>query len=196
MGYDQAGFQVTGVDKYPQPKYPFKFIQADAFEVLGNRKFIEQFAAIHASPVCKGYSTTKSVWGREYPDDIASLRAILIEIGKPYSIENVKGAPLLNYVLLCGTMFGLNITRHRLFECYPQILFPPASCGHRKRTVAMGRRPDREKEYPSVVGHFTDVEFAQEVMGIDWLGQKELSQAIPPAYTKWIGEQIISNIPH
>jgi len=194
MGYLQAGFDVIGVDKDPQPKYPFEFIQADAFEILGDREFVSQFRAIHASPVCKGYSTTKSVWGREYPDDISSLRIILTKIGKPYIIENVKGAPLLNYVELCGTMFGLNITRHRRFECSPQILFPPFSCSHEKSTVALGRRPDRKRQYPSVVGHFTDVEFAQKCMGIDWMGQKELSQAIPPAYTKWIGEQIRSHI--
>lgn len=191
-GYYLAGFDVTGIDIDPQPKYPLTFIQADALEVLRDIEYCRQFDLIHASPVCKRYSTITKTAGtsEDHPDDIEEVRDLLQEIGKPYVIENVPGAPLRNYVELCGTMFGLNVIRHRCFECWPEVWFPPFTCNHQKRVVAHGRRPNRGKHYAAVTGHFSDVVFAQESMGVNWLGQKELSQAIPPAYTKWIGQQM------
>lgn len=198
QGYFLAGYDVTGVDIDQQPKYPrqLQFIQTDALGVLRDINYCRQFDLIHASPVCKRYSTITKTAGtsEDHPDDIAEVRELLQEISKPYVIENVPGAPLRNYVELCGTMFGLNVIRHRWFECWPEVWFPPFTCNHQKTVVAHGRRPDREKHYAAVTGHFSDVEFAQESMGVDWLGQKELSQAIPPAYTSWIGEQMKKHI--
>lgn len=194
MGYHRAGFDVVGVDIEPQPKYPFEFYQGDALEFC--RKYGKDFDVIHASPVCKGYSiiTRSAGTSENYPDQVPETREVLISTGKCYVIENVPGAPLKNYVVLCGTMFGLNVIRHRLFECNPGIYFSPACCNHHKRVVKHGRRPDREKHFAAVTGHFTDTEFGRAAMGIDWMVQKELSQAIPPAYTKWIGEQILPNV--
>ena len=195
MGYSRAGYEVTGVDKYPMPNYPFAFIQADALDVLDDLEFCRGFDLIHASPVCKKYSAITKTAGTQsaHDDDIEAVRKKLLIIGKPYVIENVPGAPLKNYVILCGTMFGLGVVRHRLFECNPEIYFPPALCNHHKKVVKHGRRPSREKHFAAVTGHFSDVAFAQEAMGIDWMGQSGLSQSIPPAYTEWIGRQMLSN---
>lgn len=191
MGYHRAGYEVTGVDIEPQPKYPFKFIQADAIAYLS--EFGHLYDVIHASPVCKRYSSiTKTAGTSEtHPDQIAELRALLIGIGKPYVIENVEGAPLFNPLMLCGTMFGLNVIRHRLFETSPAIWFAPFSCNHSKKVVKHGRKPNRDKHYAAVTGHFSDVKFAGESMGINWMGQNELSQAIPPAYTEFIGKCLL-----
>ena len=193
-GYYDAGCEVVGVDNQPQPRYPFPFVRADAlcYAILYGRKF----DLIHASPVCKRYSSITKTAGTQlnYRDSIGITRKVLKWLGVPYVIENVPGAPLINPLMLSGTMFGLNVIRHRLFECNPPILFAPASCQHIKPVVKHGRKPDRKKHYAAVTGHFSDVEFAQESMGIDWLGQKELAQAIPPAYTRWIVKQIISMI--
>ncbi len=191
MGYNNAGFDVTGVDHEPQPKYPFAFIHGDALEYLALHG--HEYDLIHASPPCQAYSTiTKTAKTEDkHPDLIFPVRDLLKLIGKPYVIENVPGAPLENPLMLCGTMFGLNVVRHRIFETNPVIWFPPQQCNHIKGVVKHGRRPDRTKHYAAVTGHFSDVAFAQKSMGIDWLGQKKLAQAIPPAYTEWIGNQLI-----
>lgn len=191
MGYYQAGFEVVGVDNEPQKNYPFDFIQGDAFEYLAAHW--QEFDLIHASPKCQKWSTiTKTGTKKEYPDQVAPIREMLIATGKPYVIENVERAPLFNAITLCGTMFGLNIIRHRKFETNPRIDFAPAACCHHKRVVKHGRPPDHDKHFAAATGHFSDVEFVGKSMGIDWMGQAELAQAIPPAYTRWIGGQIIN----
>jgi len=189
MGYSLAGFDVTGVDCAPQKRYPFAFIQADALEYIAAHG--HEYDAIHASPVCKGYSTLSALWpGRDYPDQVASVRALLQGTGKPYVIENVLGAPLQNPTELCGLMFGLRLYRHRRFETsFPLalLLHPP----HHARVTKAGR-PIGEGQIMTVVGHFSGVSHAQAAMGINWMSRAELSQAIPPAYTKWIGEQLLA----
>ena len=188
MGYSQAGFDVVGVDIKPQPRYPFQFVLSDALDYLA--KHGEEYDAIHASPPCQKWSTiTKCGGNNEHPDLVGPVRELLKEIGKPWVIENVPGAPLRSPLMLCGTMFGLNVIRHRNFET-SHLVKPPCECSHTKRVIKHGRRPDRTKHYAAVTGHFSDVAFAQVSMGIDWLGQKELAQAIPPAYTKYIGETL------
>lgn len=195
-GYARAGFDVTGVDIKFQDKYPYRFIQADAIDFL--IKNWRDFDAIHASPVCKRYSSITKTAGtqNEHPDQIEELRNILRTIGKYYVIENVPEAPLVNPFMLCGTMFGLNILRHRHFEVNWEIDINPFEmrCQHMKRVVKHGRRPNRERHYAAATGNFSDVPFVQKSMGISWLGQKELSQAIPPAYTEFIGKNLFKAI--
>lgn len=191
-GYVDAGFKVVGVDNKCQKNYPYEFIQADALEYV--RECGHEYDVIHASPPCQAY-TSIAVWkDREYPDMIAEVRESLKATGKPYIIENVPGAPLINPIMLCGTMFGLNVIRHRLFECNPEIWFPPAICNHHRQVVKHGRPPEHGKHFAAVTGHFSDVEYAKESMGINWMGQHELAQAIPPAYTKFIGEHLKKNL--
>jgi DNA (cytosine-5)-methyltransferase 1 len=187
-GYHDAGFQVVGIDIVPQPKYPFEFIQGDALDFA--RQYGPEFDAIHASPPCKGFSSITRTAGTQdkHPRMIAATREVLQSIERPYVIENVPGArrELINPLMLCGTMFGLLVIRHRYFECNPPIWWAPATCRHDRRVAKHGR-PPKENEYAGVSGHFSNVSFAQEAMGIDWLGQKELALAIPPAYTYYIG---------
>lgn len=191
-GYADAGFEVVGVDINPQPRYPFEFHQGDALEYL--RLHGHEFDAIHASPPCQAYTKARKLQGNSHVELIEPVRELLIALGKPYCIENVPGAPLRNPITLCGTMFGLNTIRHRLFECNPVCWFPPMGCHHTRPNAKMGRKPNREKEYIQVVGHFSDVPFAREAMQMPWASQYGLAQAIPPAFTRFIGQHLLNNI--
>jgi DNA (cytosine-5)-methyltransferase 1 len=192
-GYDEAGCEVFGVDNKPQPKYPYRMAVADAlmYAVLFGRNY----DLIHASPPCQGYSSITPDKGK-HKTMIPITRKILRWIGKPYIIENVPGArkELVNPIMLCGTMFDLKVVRHRYFECNPTIWFAPRSCSHYRKVVKHGRLPDRDRHYAALTGHFSDVEFGQIASGIDWLGQKELSQAIPPAFTNWLVTEMLKVI--
>ena len=189
MGYYLAGFRVVGIDLLPQKHYPFEFIQADALTL--DIEFMRSFDAIHASPPCQKYSMAAQQWrcsGKEYVDLVESTRNKLKEAGRPYVIENVPGAPLINPIMLNGTFFGLKVNRRRIFELsfdFPFILIPKDPPGHSK----MGR-PITERNMITPVGHFSNVPYAKIQMGIDWMTQAELAQAIPPAYTEFIGLQL------
>jgi DNA (cytosine-5)-methyltransferase 1 len=186
-----AGFHVTGVDIAKQPRYCGDvFVQADALEYVA--KHGHEFDAIHASPPCQGYSKARNLRGNDHPMLVEDVRALLVATGKPYIIENVQGAPLRNATLLVGSMFGLRTMRPRLFECsfpVPFLLAPPAEARHAK----MGRRP-QPGEYVHVVGHMSDVPYCRQAMGIDWMVQGELAQAIPPAYAEWIGGHLMQHL--
>jgi len=191
MGYKRAGFDdITGVDIASQPNYPFEFVLGDALEYVTEHG--AEFDVIHASPPCQAYSMAGQQWraeGREYPDLVAETRRLLIETGKPYVIENVPGAPLINPTVLNGAYFGKNLRRTRWFETsfvIPFFLLPKEGPSRFK----MGRKP-RASDPVVPVGHFSGVDRAKQVMEIDWMTQGELAQAIPPAYTEFIGRQII-----
>jgi DNA (cytosine-5)-methyltransferase 1 len=192
MGYHRAGFEVVGVDIRPQPHYPFEFHQADAMTYS-----LDGFDAIHASPPCQRYSVATVFHpGRQaqHPDLVDPVRDLLDATGLPYAIENVMGAPLRNPVMLCGTMFnGLRVYRHRNFECSPPIYWPPYHNAHLFRPTEVGRRV-AEHGWMTVAGHFSDVKAAGVAMGIDWMSRGELAEAIPPAYTEWIGRQLLAAI--
>lgn len=203
MGYHLAGFEVVGVDIEPQPHYPFEFIQADALGFIARHG--KEFDVIHASPPCQAYSVTAPLSNGNHPDLVESTRQVLLSTGKPYIIENVPGAPLINPVMLCGTMFGLRVIRHRLFETSPVIWFPPAQCqhigrvapvfgGNLKRCGVLGRSRLDDFEYISVAGKSFIKSDAQLAMGIDWMTSAEMAQAIPPAYTKWLGERLLEKL--
>jgi DNA (cytosine-5)-methyltransferase 1 len=213
-GYQEAGFYVVGCDIKPQPRYVGDaFIQADALEVMGDllsgRNLVSSdagawqqndFAAFHASPPCQGYSQMKRVTGKEYPMLIEDARDAFQATNKPYVIENVIGAPLDNPIMLCGSMFGLRVYRHRLFEINPFLLMPP-HVPHRDKTPSAGRGLS-PKGFICVVGNgglknsngMSYTAYARKAMGIDWMTRDELSQAIPPAYTRYIGEQLMRTI--
>ena len=191
MGYHRAGFEVEGVDIKPQPHYPFKFYQADALEFpLGG------YDAYHASPECKKWSVASRIHGGEYPDQVTPIRQRLIEIGKPYVIENVGAAPLKNPYMLCGTMFGLKVRRHRYFECSFDIYFFPACCACKGKDGYTNSRSGfsafkNGAKLITVGGHNFAVDDARLAMGIYWTNQLGLSQAIPPAYTEYIGKYLM-----
>ena len=187
MGYAKAGFDVVGVDINPQPRYPFEFHQADAmaFDLSG-------FDAIHASPPCQAYTV---LGGREdlshYPDLVDAVRDRLQASGKPWIIENVPGAPLRDPITLCGAMFGLRSYRHRLFESSVPLTAPP----HPRHAVRVNRRGENRRQHWDSGGFITitgdvGVYCGPEAMGVDWMSGNELSQAIPPAYTEFLGWQL------
>lgn len=217
MGYSRAGFEVVGVDIKPQPRYPFEFHQADALEFLcqyapgGSTGPVQPapfgkapFAAVHASPPCQAFSQMR--WptvmnGRnrvpkiEHPDLLTPTRALLAQCGLPYAIENVVGAPGPWSVLLCGTMFGLEIRRHRYFQTsFPSTLTLACSCRNgtvdgrlvavRHGSVLPGcTKPPRSSQSAG-----------RAAMGVEWMTIKEAGQAIPPAYTEWIGRQLLAHL--
>lgn len=191
-GFEQSGFEVTGVDIEPQPRHRGNFIQADALEYVS--KFGHLYDYIHASPPCQSYSKASMqhrLKGKEYPDLVAPTRDLLLKIGKPFSIENVPGAPLINAQILCGAMFGLPTYRHRLFETNWGFKAPDHP-EHVVKNQKMGRkpRPDMMIQY---VGNFSGVNYVREFTGCFWMDQKGLAQSIPPQYTKYIGLQFIDN---
>lgn len=192
-GFEQAGFDVTGIDLYPQPRYKGNFIQADAIEYLLEYGHLYDF--IHASPPCQEYTqATKQfrMLGKTYPTLVEATRAAFIKVGRPCSMENVVGSPLINPILLCGTMFGLPTYRHRLFETSFPIQAPIHPI-HLAKNAKMGRRV-KEGEFIQYVGHFSGVKMVQDFTGLHWLGQNELRESIPPQYTKWLGEYVIKNV--
>lgn len=211
VGYHRAGFtDITGVDIRPMPRYPFRFIQADALEFLSSVQPGE-YDLIHCSPPCQGYSQLRHLpWlkDKEYPLLIAPVRELLQGIGAPWVIENAPTSPLSG-IILCGQMFGLPIYRHRRFEC-SHVLFSPEHPRH-PEVIGHGRRlNDRKKKgtlnagsgkgawgrSPIVTvagGQFRKAE-GERAMGIDWMLKPELAQAIPPAYTEWIGRQMLAQI--
>lgn len=219
MGYYRAGFDVAGVDIKPMPRYPFEFHQGDALEYC--REHGAEFDAIHASPPCQEYSTMRrGLWkDRKHPDLIADIRKLLIETGRPFVIENVENARkhLINPIMLCGTMFNLGtkdgnqLRRHRYFEIsFGWFLVPTCQHNGYSAVPVYGggqngdyHNPPRKPKTIGVWGHTGgasvrdgviqfNTEARKEAMGIDWMTGDELSEAIPPAYTKFIGAYLLS----
>lgn len=193
-GLQQAGFHVTGVDIRPQPRYcGDEFHQADALTFP-----LDGFDFVWASPVCKGYTRARRIHGHKdwYPSgQIETLRGRFKDHMRrhnrllPYVIENVVGAPLLCPFMLCGTMFGLRVYRHRHFEA--SFLMPKIAHYPHKGTTNSHRGMGKGGEYVCVAGHNFLMSEAKAAMGIDWMAQSEISQAIPPAYAEFIGRQVM-----
>lgn len=201
MGYHRAGFEVVGVDNKPQPHYPFEFHLADALEFP-----LDGYDAYHASPPCQKWSgladVTKHHTGKfpNHPDLIVPTRERLVATGKPYVIENVtKCKPLKTMIILCGASMGLrNIQRHRHFESNVMMFQP--KCSHSKEAEILGvygklngREIFRRKEYRTTHAA-KNLEHARQLLGIDWMEDGEIQEAIPPAYTEYIGKYLIEAI--
>ena len=193
MGYHRAGFEVVGVDIHPQKNYPFEFVQADAMTFP-----LDGFDVIHASPPCQRYSALNRGLGNtdEKPDLLSATRNRLESSGVQWVLENVIGSPM-GAVLLCGSMFGLNVRRHRLFEstvfiwgqqCRHSVYPTPIDVSgtgsfqhspRKTKTGGKGRKPKSLDE-------------ARALMDMEWSDRRGISQAIPPAYTEYIGRQIMA----
>lgn len=202
-GYQESGFYVVGIDNKPQPHYcGDEFYQMDALE------FLRQLVAglwprplfVHASPPCQKFSRSQSIKGNDHPDLLTPTRELLTRTDIPYVIENVPGAPMDGTVMLCGTMFGLKVLRHRIFETRPAIHWPPTPCNHNGKSSShrlkdeTGRRVIQSfdlVDFICVVGNDFKTDDGRAAMSIDWMTRDELKQAIPPAYTRWIGQQMI-----
>lgn len=197
-GYQLAGFHVTGVDIAPQPRYAGDvFIQADAMTFpLGG------FDVIHASPPCQAYSVANNIHQRtDHPDLVPGTRDRLLSAGVPWVMENVPGAPMQNWFVLCGLALGVNVKRHRLFESSHYILTPLCPPGHPGDWLLVFGHTVLERGHvsgiakgggPVIRRKHTTTARGREAMGIDWMTRDELSEAIPPAYTEHIGRQLIT----
>jgi len=211
MGYVQAGFEVVGIDVEPQPSYPFEFHRGRVGKL--KLSWIKRFDAIHASPPCQAYTVANAYRDGRHPALIEPTRELLERAGLPYVIENVPGAPLLDPIQLCGSSFGLRVRRHRHFECSFEV--EPIACEHRwqddhpkyrvrisqkRAEIRFGRRVPLSEcylltgVYPLYGGgqiHGGNSQFLAGVaMGIDWMNKTEMNDAIPPAYTNYIGRHL------
>ena len=194
MGYSRAGFEVVGVDIKPQPHYPFEFHQADAltFPLVG-------FDVIHASPPCQAYSAgtrMRNGYSKDHPRLIEPVRERLLVQSAPWVIENVPGSPLRACLLLCGSMFGLSVRRHRYFESSHLLLGP--LCEHGATDVVIAVYGDHPENCPVREGHparrASTLAHAHEAMGMDWADWFGTKEAIPPAYAEWIGAQLMAHL--
>jgi DNA (cytosine-5)-methyltransferase 1 len=190
-GYWLAGFDVYGVDIKPQPNYPFWFKRADFLEFP-----LEGFDAAHSSPPCQAYSMGTRNFGTagRHPRLVEPMQARLRAFGLPYVLENVPGAPLVNYIQLCGTMFGLGVRRHRLFEVNFSIAEMTPACAHVGIPIGVYGR-GTNSWHRKKLGRDTTKDDWRSAMGIDWMQtRRELANAIPPAYTLWIGRQLMARL--
>lgn len=205
-GYAKAGFEVVGVDIHPQPNYPFQFIQSDALEILKDVEFISQFDAITASPPCQAHSKARGLSearnGGKYGyhlDLIPETRELLIATEKPYIIENVAGSTLQNYIRLFGSQFkNLYTQRERWFESNIPLVEPE-----------IPRKPMKTPSAGNGIGEDGSISICGNggvrglnsvqirlywgfaLGGIDWMDRAELAEAIPPAYTEFLGKQLM-----
>jgi DNA (cytosine-5)-methyltransferase 1 len=215
-GYNRAGFEVVGVDLDPQPLYPFTFHQGDALTILrdlllsdivgdpvkltGREYVLQDFDAIHASPPCQAYSTITPDKSK-HPDLIGPVRELLVESGLPYVIENVAGArrELIDPMMLCGSSFGLRVRRHRFFES--NVFLSSLPCNHAQQGEPVGvygqhgdlgevRRPNGSSRGRKA----RDLNDARDAMGMPWASWRGCAEAVPPAFTEWIGAQLLDEM--
>ena len=179
-GYQLAGFEVVGVDIKKQKRYPYEFIQADCLELMKDTEFLKSFDVIAASPPCQTHSITqhlRNAQGRstDKVDLIPQTRQALIASGKPYVIENVPGAPLIEPIQMCGSYFGLKVRRHRRFESNLPLVGSP--CKHKEQGKPVGVYGSMRDEIPKGGHTAKTIEEAREAMGIDWMIWGELVEA-------------------
>lgn len=201
-GYHDAGFDVIGIDKEEQPNYPYEFVKGDAVQLLADRGFMAQFDAAHASPPCQRKSKMTNCrpgLAATYPDLIGPVHERLVRWGGPWILENVEGSGLpgqddlfgAHGVVLCGTMFGRELYRHRWFRGsfplrsphHPRHVKPASKAGHWKPGTVI-----------SVEGNCSPIRLAREVMAIDWMPRENLAEAIPPYFAEHLGRQLLEHI--
>ncbi len=177
-GLVRAGFDVLGVDVEPQPRYPYKFMQADALALSVD--FLRQFDLIWASPHCQEYSRLKGLKTSERPRDVERFRALLEASGRPWIMENVPGSPLRVTTVLRGADFGLPIIRERWFESNMMLMGP--GCISRERPAV------------TMAGHFKGAALARELMGMPWASIYGLAQCVPPQYAEYLARQVAASM--
>ena len=197
MGYHKAGFEVVGVDIKKKRDYPFTQLKYDVLELFKDKplEWFREFDLIHASPPCQKFSRASrgASWGEvSQVDLIEPVRDFLKTLNVPYVIENVEGSPLHNPVKLCGSMFGLKVRRHRLFET-SWVWSSEYECRHKyqgKPIGIYGSMGDTVKGVCSITGKTVyggstakTIEEGRAAMGINWLNWGDLKESIPPIYT-------------
>lgn len=208
-GYARAGWEVTGIDKVARAcGYPAgRFIKGDVLSWIKDVDWLRTFDFIHASPPCQALTRSTTLgwaqWGgtAEQPDLIRVTRQALVESGIPYAIENVEYAPVRHDLVLCGSMFGLGVEidgifrqlrRHRAFELTTRLPLPSA-CDH-SLGRAVGVYAAKGDSVPGGGETVQTLKQGQIAMGIDWMNWRALTEAIPPAYTEWIGQKMLEHL--
>jgi DNA (cytosine-5)-methyltransferase 1 len=191
LGLHRAGFEVTGVDIRPQPRYPFRFVQADALTYP-----LDGYDLIWASPPCQFASVLTAQHRNKHPNLIPAMRGRLQAAGVSYIIENVAGARswLHNPLMLCGSMFGLGVWRHRYFEAPSLPLLLTRACNHSDVPVLVSGSPRRKNAAGVMDRSEPTTQARREAMGIDWMRREELDEAIPPAYSEFLGRQVLEQL--
>jgi DNA (cytosine-5)-methyltransferase 1 len=185
MGLYRAGFDLEGWDINPQPNYPFKFNQGNALEADLNSADL-----VWASPPCQAYTMatiSHRKAGKVYPDLMAETRDKLVKSQKPYIIENTPGAPMRVNIILCGSMFGLNVIRHRWFEYSFNCFLMVNPCQHPENPCCVVGHGTTSWARAKNGGKCHTIKEARKAMGIDWMTRQELSLAVPPAYSEYLG---------
>lgn len=194
MGYHRAGFDVVGVDINPQPNYPFEFHQGDALDLAPEAPGC--YDAIHASPPCQRYSRATKRHGSTdiHPDLVDVVRELLVSTGTLYVIENVEGAPLVDPLTLCGSMFPdtMRLRRHRLFETNFPV--PRLTCNHKAQGLIVGVYGNPGGSSVRDGLKFGSTAQWREAMDINWMPARSLSQSIPPRYSQYIGTELIKHL--
>ena len=191
-GYARAGFEVTGIDVKHGKRYPHTYIRGDVRDYL-DPEYLSQFDVIAASPPCQTFSATKHLRNAQGKSTskvnmIPEVRDALIAAAKPYVIENVPGAPLIDAVQLCGSGFELKVRRHRLFESNVPLV--GNTCNHKAQGKPVGIYGSMRDEIPGGGHTAKTMAEANNAMGIDWMIWGELVESIPPSYTEFIGKQL------
>jgi len=216
MGYYRAGFQPYGIDNKPQRHYPFPFLQMDAMEAMdrllrgegltfsnGGCLYLSDFDVYHASPPCQPWGRMRKLnyaqgVARDYPELVNPIRKRLKETDKLYVIENTPGAPLIEPIMLCGSSFDLLVRRHRIFEMNFEVFGQPCAHNREVQDKPPLHRLTGKSRVVGCYGHGRgkgdNKALWSKAMGITWMTRTELSQAIPPAYTHFIGNQTIQII--
>jgi DNA (cytosine-5)-methyltransferase 1 len=200
VGYHRAGFDVVGVDIDHQPLYPYNFWQADALEFLASDiPAALNVQAIHASPPCQSYSTMTNRHGSHEPELIEPVRNLLRATGLPYIIENVVGARrhMESPIMLHGGQFGLRLYRPRLFESNLILTPPPPAARPQDAAAVYGRVEDRRLLWIRKDGtelRAASLEEARDAMQMPWASWNGCREAIPPAYTEYLGRQLIDQL--
>lgn len=202
VGYQRAGFDVEGWDLEPHPDYPFTFHRGDALEVLHDVDYLRSFAAVHASPPCKSETDLAVLSDREHPNLLGPTLSLLRAVpGLVWVVENVEGTRQMpDALLVCGASFGLgarcrdgrwrHLQRHRLFASSVPLMGPGCACPKGQPIGVYGTGGGGQMTR----GYKAHPEEAREAMGIDWMAREDICQAIPPAYTQMIGEQLIDHL--
>ena len=187
MGYFRAGFEVVGIDKEPQPNYPFEFIQANVLELAAWLPRAGSADAIHASPPCQAFSVATQHARGNHDDLLTPTRELLTTLGLPWVIENVPGAPMRADYRLCGCMFGLGrLQRQRWFETSWCGFDMRPPCHHAEPAITI-----TTKGQPNRTGYADE---AAKALGIDWMTMRERGLAIPPAYTEYVGARLMEHL--
>jgi DNA (cytosine-5)-methyltransferase 1 len=192
MGFHRAGFEIVGVDKEPQKHYPFEFHQADALEYL--MEHWKEFDAVHASPPCQDHTRSYTPYDHGTAHLLPDTRNILLKTNKLWDIENVPGAPMRADYRLCGCMFDLpKLRRERWFETSWNGFSLRMPCQHLEPIVTVvGHGIPSGSWYRGRIDGYEYSKLTKKAMGIDWMTRDELAQAIPPAYTEFIGKQMLA----